>query len=103
MLHITRDMRQVIYIYELRGGVSRWRVLSTEPCPSILTVSLTQPIVTYLSQKLKKIAMASAFLGEQEKVQGERHQRARAGMALGQAIEELGVRWGDAALDTEHN
>ena len=103
MLHITRDMRQVIYIYELRGGVSRWRVRSTEPSPSILTVSLTQPIVTYLSQKLKKIAMASAFLGEQEKVQGERHQRARAGMALGQAIEELGVRWGDAALDTEHN
>ena len=97
MLHITRDMRQVIYIYELRGGVSRWRVRSTEPSPSILTVSLTQPIVTYLSQKLTKIAMASgAFLGE-------RHQRARAGMALGQAIEELGVRGGDAALDTEHN
>ena len=32
---------------------------------------------------------------------GERHQRARAGMALGQAIEELSVRWGEAALDTE--
>ena len=40
-----------------------------------------------------------AFLGEQEKVQGERQQRARAGMG----IEELGVRWGEVALDTDHN
>ena len=40
-------------------------------------------------------------------MQGERQQRAgagaraRAGEALGQDIEELRVRWGEAALDTE--